>query len=35
MEKQRIPRVTPDMIRNQPDQLSDILNRVIDILNNL
>lgn len=34
MEKQRIPRVTPDMIRNQPDQFSDILNRLIDAVNN-
>lgn len=28
-----IPRISPDMLRNQPDQVSDILNRLIDQVN--
>ena len=28
-----IPHVTPEMIRKQPDQVSDILNRLIDQVN--
>jgi hypothetical protein len=35
MAKQRIPRITPTMLKNQPDQVSEILNRVIDEINNL
>lgn len=35
MNKQLIPRVTPDMLRNQPDQTTDILNHVIDAVNEL
>lgn len=33
MTKQKIPRVTPDMLRNQPDQFTNIINRIIDELN--
>ncbi len=33
MAKQIIPRVTPTLIREQPDQLANILNRVIDAIN--
>lgn len=33
MVKQKIPRVTPDMLRNQPDQFTNIINRIIDELN--
>lgn len=35
MTKQKIPRVTPMMLREQPDQFSEVINRVIDIVNNL
>ena len=28
-----IPRITPEMIRRQPDQVSDIINRLIDQVN--
>lgn len=33
MAKQLIPRVTSDMLKNQPDQFCDILNKVIDAIN--
>lgn len=33
MVKQKIPRVTPDMLRSQPDQFTNIINRIIDELN--
>ena len=33
MAKTRIPKVTPDMLRNQPDQFTAIINRVIDEIN--
>lgn len=32
---QLIPKISPDMIRNQPDQTSAILNSLIDIVNKL
>lgn len=35
MDKQQIPRVTPTMVSGQPDQLSDILNRIIQTVNEL
>lgn len=35
MEKQRIPKVTPMMLREQPDQFSEIINRLIDEVNKL
>lgn len=35
MTKQKIPRLTPDMFRNLPDQTTEIINRVIDAINNL
>ena len=35
MTKQLIPRVTPFMLREQPDQVTDILNRIIDKLNEI
>lgn len=35
MAKQLIPRVTPEMLKNQPDQTTDILNRIIDAVNEL
>lgn len=35
MAKQQVPRLTPDMLRNLPDQACNILNRVIDIVNDL
>lgn len=31
--KQLIPRVTPEMLRNQPDQFCEILNDVINAIN--
>lgn len=34
MNKQQIPKVTPMMLREQPDQASEIINRIIDVLNN-
>lgn len=34
MNKQQIPKVTPMMLREQPDQFSEIINRIIDVLNN-
>lgn len=33
MTKQRIPRVTPIMLREQPDQFCEVMNRLIDIVN--
>jgi hypothetical protein len=35
MAKQLIPRITPEMLKNLPDQTCEILNRVIDEVNNL
>lgn len=35
MTKQKIPKITPEMLRNLPDQTCNILNRVIDEINNL
>lgn len=33
MAKQLIPRITPAMLKYNPDQVSEILNRAIDVLN--
>lgn len=33
MVKQLIPRITPAMLKYNPDQVSEILNRAIDVLN--
>ena len=33
--KQLIPRITPVMLRDQPDQVCEIINEVIDKLNSL
>lgn len=33
--KQLIPRITPEMLRNQPDQACDTINRAIDAINEL
>ena len=35
MAKQLIPKVTPAMLRELPDQFCEILNRVIEKLNSL
>lgn len=35
MAKQLIPRVSPVMLREQPDQTTEILNRIIDVVNEL
>ena len=35
MANQRIPKVTPMMIREQPDQFSEVINRIIDRLNSM
>lgn len=35
MERQRIPKVTPMMLREQPDQTAEIINRLIDEVNKL
>lgn len=35
MARQKIQRVTPFMVSQQPDQLSAVLNQIIDELNNL
>lgn len=35
MARQRIPRVTSYMVSQQPDQLSAVLNQIIDELNEL
>lgn len=35
MARQRIQRVTPTMCSRQPDQLSAVLNQIIDELNNI
>lgn len=33
--KQHIQRITPDMLRNQPDQVCSILNQLIEAINAL
>lgn len=33
MAKMLIPRITPTMLRELPDQASEIINRVIDYIN--
>ena len=35
MATQRIPKVTPIMLREQPDQTANIINRIIDAVNEL
>lgn len=30
---QKIPRITPIMLKEQPDQTADIINRIIDKIN--
>ena len=35
MNKQYIPRITPVMLRDQPDQVCAIINQVIDRINEL
>lgn len=35
MAQQKIPRLTPDMLRSQPDQTCNIINRVIDAINEM
>ena len=35
MARQKIQRVTPYMVSSQPDQLSAVLNQIIDELNSL
>lgn len=35
MANQRIPNLTPEMLRRLPDQACNILNRVIDKINEL
>ena len=35
MERQKIPKVTPMMLREQPSQFSEIINRVIDKINEM
>lgn len=35
MARQKIQRVTPYMVSQQPDQLSAVLNQIIDELNDL
>lgn len=35
MTKQEIPRITPSMLREQPDQTVNIINRIIDKVNEL
>lgn len=35
MPRQKIPRVTPNMLREQPDQFTEVINRIIDEINNL
>lgn len=35
MAKQQIPRLTPEMLKKMPDQACNIINRVIDVVNNL
>lgn len=35
MARQKIQKVTPFMVSSQPDQLSMVLNQIIDELNNL
>ena len=33
MARQKLPRVTPEMLRTQPDQFTALINRIIDRLN--
>lgn len=33
--RQRIPKVTPMMLREQPSQFVDVINRLIDEVNNI
>ena len=35
MERQKIPKVTPMMIREQPDQTASIINSIIDEINRM
>lgn len=35
MSNQKIPKITPFMISRQPDQTSEIINRIIDRLNEI
>lgn len=35
MAKQKIPKIQPGMIKAQPDQTAAIINRIIDIVNEL
>ena len=35
MAKQKIPHITPAMLKYNPDQVSDLLNRIIDAINRL
>ena len=35
MTKQLIPKLTPEMLRKQPDQTIAILNRLIQVVNDL
>lgn len=35
MARQIIPRIQPNMLKEQPSQVCDILNRVIDKLNEI
>jgi len=35
MARQLIPRVTPEMVKNFPDQFSAIINQLIDAVNEL
>lgn len=35
MNKQQIPKVTPMMLREQPDQTASIINSIIDEINRI
>lgn len=35
MANQKIPRVSPMMLREQPDQFSEVINRIIDRINDI
>lgn len=35
MSNQKIPKMTPFMISKQPDQASELINRIIDRLNEI
>lgn len=35
MARQRIPKVTPYMVSQQPDQLSAAINQIIDTINDI